>query len=397
MSFHARLSASSAERWMNCAGSVNLGTGNEPTSLAAATGTLAHSMAAEYITTGHQPFDFGVQLGDRFKVEGHSVVFDETMWDSIVVYVAEVTRIKRKQWWVELNLHDALKQWDEDLGGTADFATYEPKSKELWVLDFKNGSGVFVSADDNKQLKTYALGTMLAIGKPVEQVHVGIVQPNFEGAEAVRYESFPAVELLDFAGDIAEAAIRTRQPDAPLTAGTWCKKTFCPHAASCPALEKLQHALVKADAQQIVAYNPTQLAEALSMVPLVKERIKAIEEEAYRRATAGEQVPGYKLVDKRPRRHWTDTKAVIAWAEERAINPFHAPELKSPAQMEKGMKAAEKRELAQFTAAVSSGSTLVPESDNRPAISKQISVDDFPELDGQKAARIPATIDNLFE
>jgi hypothetical protein len=398
MAYHAKLSASSAERWMNCAGSVNLSAGKAapPTSRAAAEGTLAHNLAADYLKTGKQPFHTATQLGAIFKVDGHAIEFDEEMWGSIVEYVGYATLIKRKEWWVEMDLHEALKQWDPDLGGTADFVTYDPKTRWLGVVDYKHGAGVFVDADDNRQLKTYALGAMLTIGKPVDTVEVSIVQPRFEGADPVRSVSFPAYELIEFAGDLRQCAESTRQPDAPVVAGPWCKKTFCPHAAYCPELERMQHMLVKAEATAVVWYDPKQLSEAMQAIPLVKERIKAIEEEAYRRVTAGESIPGYKLVDKRPRRYWTDQKAVLAWAKARKIDPFEEPEMKSPAKLEKSTNAAGKRELAEFTATVSSGTTLVPESDNRKAVTNAITVDDFPALDGPKDTP-PATIENIFE
>jgi hypothetical protein len=85
----------------------------------------------------------------------------------------------------------------------------------------------------------------------------------------------------------------------------------------------------------------------------------------------------------------------VAWAEQRAINPYEDPALKSPAQIEKGLKKPEKAELAQFTASVSSGTTLVVESDARPAISKMITIEDFDVVGGtSEPKRLTAT--NLF-
>ena len=360
MTAHARLSASAAERWMNCYGSVAAieKLPEAPSSPAAAEGTKAHDIAADCLTGG-------------------TPTIPDDMAEGIQLYLDTCARLKLDQRWIELPLTDALSEWDSDLGGTADFVTYSPTKKLLRVVDFKFGAGLFVSADDNKQLKVYALGALLAINRPVDMVEVYIVQPRFEGAEPVRMQSFPAHDLLEFAGDIAHAAKATRLPDAPFTAGPWCKKTFCPNARGCPALEKMQHALVKQEFGDVVPFDPKQLADALTAIPLVEARIRAIKEFAYERAVAGDQIPGWKLVDKRPRRQWTDEKAVISWAESRAINPFETPAVKSPAQMEKGLKKQEKTELAQFTASVSGGSTLVAESDARPAVSAMITVDAF--------------------
>ena len=154
--------------------------------------------------------------------------------------------------------------------------------------------------------------------------------------------------------------------------------------------------LIKQEFSDVVPFDPKQLADALTAIPLVEARIKAIKEFAYERAVAGDQIPGWKLVDKRARRHWTDEKAVVAWAEQRAINPYEDPVLKSPAQLEKGMKKPEKAELAAFTASVSSGSTLVPESDARPAVSKMVTVDDFEAIGGASQPK-QITANKLFD
>ena len=390
---HARCSASAAERWLNCPGSVNLAKSiPSTTSFAAAQGTYAHAIAARCAASGANPSTW---LGRKTTVDGHEIECDQEMVDGVQLYLSSMDSLFLGKAWVELSLHDALKGWDQDLGGTADYATCN--AKLLRVVDFKYGAGVFVSADDNKQLKTYALGALLAVGRPVETVEVYIVQPRYEGVEPVRMESFPAYDLMDFAGDLAVGAQATRRSDAPLNPGPWCSKTFCPNAAICPALERKQHMLIKQEFGAVTPVDLDKLAEALTAIPLVKERIKAIEELAYAEATAGRKLPGYKLVDKRPRRQWTDEAAVIKWAKERAIDPFEEPSLKSPAQLEKGLKKLEKAELAQFTASVSSGTTLAPESDARQAVSKAITVEDFTAIGGPVKAQIQSPAFNLLD
>ena len=101
-------------------------------------------------------------------------------------------------------------------------------------------------------------------------------------------------------------------------------------------------------------------------------------------------------MEKRGRRHWTDEDAVIKWAKDRAIEPFEKPELKSPAQLEKGLKKPEKTELAAFTATVSSGTALGPDTDARPPVGKQITADDFEAIGSPQAAPKQLTAENLF-
>ena len=155
--------------------------------------------------------------------------------------------------------------------------------------------------------------------------------------------------------------------------------------------------LVKQEFMAVVPFDAAQLASALTAIPLVEERIKAIKDFAYAQACEGREIPGYKLVDKRPRRQWTDEQAVIKWAEERAINPFEPPSLKSPAQLEKGLKKSEKAELAEFTASVSSGTALVQDTDARQAVSTMVTVADFVPVGGAEAAPKQLSADNLFK
>jgi hypothetical protein len=395
---HARCSASAAERWMNCAGSLNLAVGkpNIP-SAAAAEGTFAHFLGTrgieQMIADPAAEVNAAKWKGEKAVVEGFPIECDQEMVEGVQLYLDTVREIRLTHQWAEMPLHAALRAWDQDLGGTADYVTYDPVKKWLRVADFKYGAGVFVDVDNNKQAMLYALGVMLAVDQPVDTVEIYIVQPRYEGAEPVRMQLFPAWQLMEFAGEVAEAAKATRNPQAVLTPGPWCAKTFCPNRADCPELQRQETALMTQEFA-IVPVDPVTLAKWLAAVPLVKERIKAIEELAYQQALSGVHIPGHKLVEKCARRQWTDEKAVIAWAKERAIEPFEEPELKSPAQLEKGLKKAEKTELAQFTVALSSGTVLVAEGDARPAVTKAITADDFVAIGGPTEA---LTANNLFD
>ena len=377
MTAHARLSASSAHRWLACPPSVRYASDGK-TSIHAATGTFAHSIAARCLEQDAPASDFFLK---RETVDGFEVECDLEMVAAVQDYLDDIADDLKPgdQTFVEVRLVDALSRIDPDLGGTADHARYRPETKHLLVRDFKYGSGVYVDADDNAQMKLYALGVMLAIEKNVKDVTLRIIQPRFEGAKPVRDWHFKASDILDFVADVKDAANASRTEGATYKAGDHCK--FCPGARVCPELEKRSHAIIGAEfdfmeqkVTTLPTYEPRRLADALTSIPPIKERIKAIEEFAYTEATAGKTIPGFKLVEKRATRKWKSTGDVIEWAEKVAVDPYAPRELLSPAQLEKvllkdapkGKKKQAGAVLEPFVERVSSGTALVPVSDDRP-------------------------------
>ena len=396
---HARLSASSAHRWLRCPPSVNYK--DDKGSIFAAAGTFAHDIAAKCLN------DYTISASDFFlkkeTIDGFEVECDLEMIDAINLYLDDLAADLKEgdQCWIEMPLLQALSKIDPDLGGTADYVRYRPSNQHLLVVDFKFGSGVYVEVEDNEQLKLYALGAMLECGKAVKDVTVRICQPRFEGAQPTRDFNFKAHEILDFIADVQDAAVKSREKDTPFAAGEHCK--FCSHAKDCAELERHQHTITMADFGTIDVQVPgkggttlaladkpgavvdyAKLAAALQSIPMVKERIKAIEQYAYEQASKGAEIPGFKLVDKRATRRWKSEDAIVLWACERAIDPYAPREVISPAQMEKllakdaprGKKKDAGAELEPFVEKVSSGTALVPVTDERPP-AKLVTAADF--------------------
>jgi hypothetical protein len=400
-SHHARLSASSAERWVNCPGSPNeAAKWPNVTTFEAAQGTFAHHLAAMALMGVKQA---PAWLGERGVVEGFTIECDQEMVDGVQAYVDDHVADYQEgdETWIEVSLHAALQKLDPDFGGTADRIRWRPKASHLLVHDFKFGAGVLVEPEDNRQLKKYALGALLETGVPAEWITVRITQPRIEHPEGVHREwTFAGIEIVEFAIEIIDAAKATREPNAPLVAGPWCKKTFCPAAANCPALVKASTAMMLSENDFAVdrPYDKASFLKALDMIPAVKARIKALEELAYHEANAGRLTAedGWKLVNKRATRRFTDEAAVVAIVKAVGVDPYEPQELRSPAQMEKALKGqkAAKEAIQEHIKGESSGTTLVHVTDERQEV-KRLSADDFA-VTVLPAPAVPAETVNLF-
>ncbi len=389
---HARNSASSAHRWMKCSGSVGE---NGDASLPAAAGTFAHDIAAQCLKDSSlSPSDFFLK---KATIDGFDVECDMEMVEGVRAYLDACDDDLQEGdiVWVEMPLLDVLQTIDPDLGGTSDYVRYRPATRNLLSRDFKYGAGVYVEVVDNLQLKLYALGALLKVlrdhGYIVDTVTSSIVQPRYEGAAPVREETFKAVDLLDFAADVQEACERTRLPNPPLVAGEHCK--FCPKARTCPELNKRQTAVMATKFTALEAVPLQELEQAALDIPLVKERIKAIESHLYKLALAGAQLKLHKLVDKEGRRKWKNDGDVIMWAQGANIDPYAPREVMSPAQLEDKLKAAAPKGKKKAAIAVleplyekvSSGTVLVPITDERQPTKARVTAADFAALPAKPA------------
>ncbi len=392
---HSVLSASSADRWMTCPASVQLSKRfpDRETSIYAAEGTAAHHILSALLR-GAVPL--GAFEGSAL-VEGVEVPITQEMlravYDTLEWFNGE--RKPGDFVYVEKSLSSAIRTIDPDFGGTADILALRPAERLIWVTDFKYGAGVYVPVQNNAQLMYYALGALLSTPGDYGGVRVSIAQPRIEMDEG-RFRSwdFSAFDLLNFATKIIHAAEQTRLPDAPAVPGDHCK--FCKARSFCPELEKRQQALVTFDVPIVATgYDPVALAKALDDIPIVEDRIKAIREFAYQEAVRGVEIPGHKLVDKRAARKWVDPK-VAAGALSNDPRLFTAPELVSPAQVEKVLGKAAFAAVVKTNAEngidlvkqESSGLTLVSEADPRPnAKPREVEFDVIHEL----ANPIPVT------
>lgn len=375
---HSKIGASGMHRWAECPGSVNLAEkiGNI-TSAYAAEGTLAHAILELRLLNKPTP---GFVVGSTHKVEGHDIEVTEEMLEAVEVAVDYInTKRTPQRWreWVEYGFD--LSELHPGLYGTADFVGYQEYHRELYVYDYKHGSGIPVKVEGNPQLMYYALGALLTTKVPAKKVVLGVIQPRCDHEEGVVREwEISTLELLDFSGELVEKAKATEAPDAPLNPGAWCR--FCPAAGTCPALFERAQLTAKAEFSPALSYDPVQLSTTLAKLHEVEAWVKAVREFAYGEAQHGRCPPGWKLVAKRAVRQWhDDAKVVKKLLSHQGVceDDIYTQKLLSPAQAEKlfGGKKKLPADIAEEIVAISSGDVLAPEDDPRPPIVKSAEIE----------------------
>jgi len=357
---HSKIGASSMDRWSACPGSVRLSEGIPSISSSyAEEGTLAHSLAADWLANGVKP-----------------TFLDNEMHEAVAVYVDYIAP-KQATYTVYLEHRFDLSSVHPGCFGTADCVAWHPATQHLEVIDYKHGAGVFVPAVENPQLRYYGLGALLDLKLPAKTITLTIVQPRYEAHEGpIRSETLDVIDMLDFLADLKQYAAATEAPDAPLVPGEHCR--WCPAARICPELGKQANEVAKMEFGNSPTYDATKLKEALDKREIVKAWLKTIDEFAYDVLEKGGDIPGYKLVAKRATRKWRDPVEAQAALESFGDDIYEPTVLKTPAQMEKIVK--DKKLIETLVVAESSGHTLVEASDKRPAV-KLSAKQDFAAID----------------
>lgn len=373
---HATWSASSTSRNWACAGALALGAVVDKLDVeseAAAWGTACHQVAEKCLQSGK---DADTLIGTVEKTKRFSFEVDEEMANTAQVYVDYVRDqhnydaagkpTAKNALWIEERFSLAKLDPPFDAGGTCDAVIYNPDLKLLEVVDLKGGRGVKVDAFENKQLRTYALGAMLAHPDlKVERVKVTIVQPRM-GDGLPKSEEFHVFDLAEWTvelmarmnrsaeamreyADIKGDLMREAWGDKYVVAGDHC--TFCPAAGICPALEKKALAVANAfftDSGAVAVRNqpseldPARLAKVLDGADMLTGWLNAVRALATRLAQSGTAIEDpesgakYILVDKIGNRKFKGDFPVEGLKKIGLTSEdLYVPAMRSPAQLEK--------------------------------------------------------------
>ena len=386
---HAILSPSAAHRWLHCTPAPRVEAEfPETTSEYAEEGRLAHSvceLAAKKKFTVMNNRTYNSQL-KKLKADPK---WDDEMLSTAATYVEHLTehamRFEHAPY-VALEVQVDITDYAPEAFGTCDCVMIG--GDELIITDYKHGKGVPVSAQDNPQMLLYALGALKLYrpiyGDTIRRVSTYIDQPrlgSYDGA------SMTVEELIAWGESIKPKAAAAFMGTGEFAPGEWCR--FCRAKAKCCARANQNTALEDfKDCIPLGRSIPMQAEyDATGFKPsncLTDEEIGALlvraeglvawyndlKEYALAACLNGKTIPGWKAVEGRSTRAWTDQdaalEALMAGGVEEAIIYDRVP--KTLAQLEKVIGKQRFGELVGGMITKSPGKpALAAESDKRPA------------------------------
>lgn len=348
---------STAKRVINCPASVKLvqQMPPKPSSEHADRGTLLHNVIAELLEFDKPPEQcIGAQYKDQILTQE---LLDEKIIPALEA-LNEIDPDKQMEYMVETRV--AFGDFTPGVFGSTDLLGR--KDKRAIVLDWKFGDGVLVDAVENPQLLFYAAAAMRTpaakwVFEGVDEIECIIVQPP-----SVRRWVTTPERVKQFEQELLRAVREASWPNAPMQTGDHCR--WCAAKPICPQMTGEVERALKV---QMTNLPVEQLALQLAQADRLEDYVRDLRALAYQMLESGHPVPGYKLVAKQARRQWVDEEKAKAFLLKSLVEPYKELEVISPAQAEKALKKIKIDLPSELVVSVSSGSTLAPESDPRPA------------------------------
>lgn len=367
---HALLSASSSARWIACPPSARLCAAvPDESSPYAQEGTDAHSLC-EYLLLK--------ALGRRAKDPTEDLTFYNQEMQSaaegyrdFVMEQVEEARKACEDPHVGVEEHLNFCRWVPEGFGTGDCVIVADGL--LHIIDFKYGVGVIVSPVMNSQLLCYALGAFDTYGDlyDIKTVKLSIYQPRRENVET--YEL--SLEDLVAWGDavLLPAADAAYDGTGEFHAGPHCQ--FCKVKATCRERAAYNMELAKFEFQMPDLLSDEEIAEILQRADQLISWAGDVKDYALEQALAGKHYSGFKVVEGRSNRKYTDEDTVAEVVEAAGYDPYDK-KLKGISAMTSELGRKKFDELLGSLIYKPPGKpVLVPDSDKRPELIAAI--DDF--------------------
>ncbi|MDY3215158.1 MAG: DUF2800 domain-containing protein [Ruminococcus sp.] len=365
---HAVLSASASHRWLACPPSAQLNAAvPDTTSEYAREGTCAHELC-EYKVNKL----LGIDTPDpRENLDFYDQEMEECS-ESYAQYIAEqMAKYTSPVVMVEQRLD--FSKYVSDGFGTGDCIIVADGT--MTICDYKHGKGVEVSAENNPQMMLYALGAyeLFDVLYDISEIKMVIFQPRMSNVSEF---TLTVSQLLDWASnELKPKAELAAKGEGEFSAGEHCR--FCKVKANCRKRAEYNLAIAQYD------FAPPDMLEDAE-IEMILERADAlvswaadVKDFALNQALAGKQWTGFKVVEGKSNRKYTDETKVAEAVKAAGMNPYSEPEVLGITAMTKMLGGKEKFEsiLGGLVRKPKGKPTLVPMSDKRKAWSNDAKED----------------------
>ena len=375
MGNHAILSASSSHRWLHCLPSARLELEFENTNgEAAKEGTAAHALSEHKLKKA-------LRIRSKRPTSEYDSDEMEECTDAYVDFIMEQVELARK------SCTDPIVLIEQRL----DFSCYVPdgfgtgdcviiSDDRLHILDFKYGMGVLVDAEDNPQMKLYALGALEIYDSlyDIKEISMTIFQPRREN---VSTWTVPVEELKAWAEEeLKPKAAKAYQGEGEYMPGSWC--TFCRASSRCRARADENLKLAQMEFKMPPLLTDSEIEEVLSILPDLTKWANEITAYATDAAVNhGKEWQGFKVVEGRSVRKYKDENAVAEKAVISGYKDIYRKSLIPMTEMQKLMGKTKFEEILGNLIYKPPGKpTLVPNSDKRPAMNVADAKNEFNEI-----------------
>ena len=372
MSKHAYLSASSSHRWLSCPPSARLCAETpDQASPYAKEGTDAHTLCEYKVLTA-----LGKKLPDPVPNLDYYSQEMENCAAEYCSYVMEQLEAIRQicpdpQILVEQRLD--FSRWVPDGFGTGDCVIVADDI--LHIIDYKHGLGILVEADHNPQMMCYALGALELFDGiyDISNIRMTIFQPRRDNVST--YECSKE-ELLSWADNtLAPTATLALSGQGEFAAGDHCQ--FCKVKATCRKRAEHNLELAKYDFAMPDTLDRMEIAAILAKADSLAAWANNIKEYALQQALSGVTYDGFKVVEGKANRKYSDDAAVAATIINAGYDPYEKKLLGITAMTSMLGKKKFEDLLGSLVIKPQGKPTLVPESDKRAPLNT--AKDDFKE------------------
>ncbi|TDT71517.1 uncharacterized protein DUF2800 [Hypnocyclicus thermotrophus] len=372
MNNHAVLSASASHRWLNCLPSARLELEFEnKSSEAAKEGTAAHELCEHKLKKA-------LHMKSKRPVSEYDDNDMEKYTDTYVDFVMEQYEMAKqvcKDPIVLIEQHLDFSCYVPDGFGTGDCIIIA--DDKLHIIDFKYGMGVLVDAEDNPQMKLYALGALEIYDSlyDIKEVAMTIFQPRREN---VSTWTIAVDELKTWAeNELKPKAIMVYNGEGEYVPGEWC--TFCRAAVRCRARAEEKLKLAQSEFKLPPLLTDAEIEEILAILPDLTKWANKITAYALDAAVNhGKEWYGFKVVEGRSVRKYKDEDAVAEKAMANGYKDIYRKSLIPLTQMQKLMgKTKFEKILGDLIYKPPGKPTLVPNSDKRKTYNVTNAINEF--------------------